>query len=52
MYCVLAAMVMSAVFAYAPLLKNLSGGMRIIIVTVAVAAFFAKMFPVEEEDAS
>lgn len=52
MYCVGCAMVMSAVFAYAPVLRELSGGMRIIIVTVAVAALFAWLFPVREEEAS
>lgn len=52
MYCVLSAMALSAVFAWAPVLRQLSGGMRIIIVTVLIAAVFAKLFPVSEEESA
>ncbi len=47
---VIAAMVMSCVFTYAPLLKMISGGFRIIIVTVVVAAIAAVVSPVREEE--
>jgi predicted branched-subunit amino acid permease len=46
---VVAAMVMSCVFTYAPVLKMISGGFRIIIVTIVVAALAAIAAPVEEE---
>lgn len=43
------AVIFSALFTYAPVLKNISSGTRIIIVTVAVAALAAALFPVKEE---
>ena len=46
---VVTAMVMSCVFTYAPVLKMISGGFRIIIVTIVVAAIAAFAAPVEEE---
>ncbi|MBQ6588952.1 MAG: AzlC family ABC transporter permease [Butyrivibrio sp.] len=46
---VVAAMVLSCVFTYAPVLKMISGGFRIIIVTIVVAALAAIAAPVEEE---
>lgn len=46
---VVSAMIMSCVFTYAPVLKMISGGFRIIIVTVVVAAIAAIAAPVEEE---
>ena len=46
---VVVAMVMSCVFTYAPVLKMISGGFRIIIVTIVVAAIAAIAAPVEEE---
>lgn len=48
LFTVLAAMLMSAVFTWAPVLKMISSGFRIIIVTVAVAAAAAVLAPVEE----
>jgi predicted branched-subunit amino acid permease len=50
MYVVLAAMAMSTVFTYAPLLSTISSGFRIIIVTVVVAAVAAVIAPVKEEN--
>ena len=38
----------SIVFSYAPLLKNISGGWTIIIITVAVSALCATLFPVRD----
>lgn len=43
------AVIFSSVFTYAPVLKNISSGTRIIIVTVAVAALAAALFPLKEE---
>lgn len=45
---VIAAMLASTVFTYAPYLKMISSGFRIIIVTVAVAAVAAIIAPVKE----
>ena len=46
---VVSAMLLSTVFTYAPYLKMISSGFRIIIVTVAVAAAAAILSPVKEE---
>lgn len=46
---ILAAMALSALFTYAPLLREISAGIRIIILTVAVAAGAAVLAPVKEE---
>lgn len=46
---VLCAMAMSTVFTYAPILKMISSGFRIIIVTVVVAAVAALVSPIKEE---
>ena len=46
---VIAAMLASTLFTYAPYLKMISSGFRIIIVTVAVAAVAAIVAPVKEE---
>ncbi len=49
---VVSAMVLATVITYAPVLKNISSGFMIIIVTVAVSAAFATIrpIPVEDED--
>lgn len=49
LYVVLAAMLISGIFAIAPILKNISSGFVIIITTVIVAAIAAKIKPIEEE---
>ncbi|MBQ6407671.1 MAG: AzlC family ABC transporter permease [Butyrivibrio sp.] len=49
MVVVLCAMALSCVFTYAPILKMISSGFRIIIVTVLVAAMAAVISPVKEE---
>lgn len=49
MVVVLCAMAMSTVFTYAPILKMISSGFRIIIVTVVVAAVAALVSPIKEE---
>ena len=46
---VIAAMVLSTIFTYAPAIKMISAGFRIIIVTVVVAAIAAIISPVKEE---
>lgn len=46
---VIAAIVASVAFTYLPVLKQLSGGWSIIIITVAVSALAAWLWPVEEE---
>lgn len=48
---VLASFVTSALFAWAPLLSGLSEGVRTIILTVALSALAAALFPVDEKDA-
>ncbi len=47
---VIMAMVMSTLFAVAPVVKNLSGGMKIIIVTVAVASSAALLMPIDADE--
>lgn len=49
MYVVISAMTLSTLFTYAPLVKEISSGFRIIIVTVVVAALAAIIAPVKEE---
>ena len=46
---VIAAMLMSTIFTYAPVLKNISSGFRIIIVTIVIAGVAALLFPRDEE---
>ena len=46
---VVAAMVFSTIFAFAPFLNCISSGFRIIIITVLVAACAAVIAPVREE---
>jgi len=48
---VLLALVLSCLFAWMPLLKQVSSGLAIVICTVAAAAVCAVLFPVEEEAA-
>ena len=48
---VLAGFATSALFAWAPLLSGLSEGVRTIILTVALSAVAAALFPVDEKDA-
>ena len=48
---VLASFATSALFAWAPLLSGLSEGVRTIILTVALSALAAALFPVDEKDA-
>lgn len=51
--CVVAgAMAMSTIFTYAPVLKNVSSGFRIIIVTVIIAGAAAALAPTENEEAA
>ena len=45
---VLAAVAASVAFKFIPLLKNLSEGWTVIIITVAVSAFCASFFPLKE----
>ena len=47
----LAAMLLSTAFTFAPLLREISSGFRIILITVAVSAAAAFLFPVEDENA-
>ena len=46
----LLAMALSTLFTFAPVLKEISSGFRIILVTVAVSALAAFFFPVSEDD--
>ena len=47
---VIVSMSASLVFAKTPLLMNLSEGMRVIILTVAISLLAAVLFPVKEDD--
>ena len=47
---ILVSMAASALFAYAPLLRDMSGGIRIIVLTVLLAAGAAWLAPVREEE--
>ena len=47
---VVSAMLLSTIFTYAPVLKLISGGFRIIIVTVVVAALAALICPRQDEE--
>ena len=42
---------MSALFTYAPVIRDISSGSRIIIITVAVSVLAALLFPVKGEEA-
>ena len=46
----LLAMALSTVFTFAPLLKEISSGFRIILITVLLSALAAFFFPIEEKD--
>lgn len=48
--CVLIAIALSCLFAFTPVLKNLSSGYVIVLVTIVAAAFCAWKFPREDED--
>jgi predicted branched-subunit amino acid permease len=45
------AMVLSSLFAWAPVLKQMSPGVAIVVCTVAAAAFCAWRFPIKEDQA-
>ena len=47
---VVIAMILSAVFKYAPILEKISSGMRIIILTVVISTVAALLFPIEEKE--
>ena len=47
---VLIAMAASCAFAYLPVISGVSAGMRVIILTVAISAAAAALFPVDEEE--
>lgn len=46
---VLASMIMSGLFQILPILNQISGGFKIIIVTIVIASFAAYFFPIKEE---
>ena len=49
---VILALILSCLFAWAPVLRDVSAGISIVICTVAAAALAAALFPVEEEEAA
>lgn len=49
LFCMVLALVFSCLFAWVPGLKAVSGGLAIVICTVAAAALCAVLFPVQEE---
>ncbi len=51
LFAVLAAMALSSVFQFAPVLKTISPGVRIMVITVLVSAFCALVWPRGGEDA-
>lgn len=50
LFVILLAVVLSYLFTYLPLLKNLSGGWGIILITITASAAAAWLFPVEQEE--
>lgn len=46
---VILSVIASLIFTYAPILKNISSGWAIIIITVLISALCATLFPVEED---
>lgn len=50
LFVVLLSVILSYLFTYLPLLKSLSGGWGIIIITVAASAIAAWLFPMEQEE--
>lgn len=46
---VLASMIMSGLFQILPILNQISGGFKIIIVTIVIASFAAYFFPIKED---
>ncbi len=50
--CMLLALMFSCLFTWAPVLKEISGGLAIVICTVAAAAVCAALFPLEEKEAA
>lgn len=52
MLVVIGAMAMSTIFTYAPVLKNISSGFRIIIVTIVIAGLAAAFAPDKDEEAA
>ena len=49
LYCMLLAILFSCLFTWAPVLKNISTGLAIVICTVLTAVICAIMFPINEE---
>ena len=47
---VLLALALSCLFAWAPLLNQISSGLAIVICTVAAAAVCAWLFPIKDEE--
>ena len=47
--CMVLALAFSCLFAWIPMLKAVSGGLAIVICTVAAAAICAVLFPIQEE---
>lgn len=50
LFTVVAAIAASVAYTYLPVIKNLSGGWRIILITIAVCLLAAWLFPVEEKE--
>ena len=50
LFTVVAAIAASVACTYLPVIKNLSGGWRIILITIAVCLLAAWLFPVEEKE--
>lgn len=50
--CMVLALIISCLFTWVPVLKEISGGLAIVICTVAAAAVCAALFPLKEEEAA
>ena len=50
LFTVVAAIIASVACTYLPIIKNLSGGWRIILITIVVCIIAAGLFPVEEQE--
>ena len=49
---VLASFALSLIASVAPVIKNWSGGMQVVVLTVLIASVFAILFPVKQEEAA
>ncbi|MBR2467249.1 MAG: AzlC family ABC transporter permease [Clostridia bacterium] len=49
-FCILVSAALSCAFFFVPILKRIPSGFTVIIIAVAVSAFFAALYPIKEEE--